>query len=95
MENLENRFIMVENIKTFEVSSQKSGKYFRVEAFCGKSAAANSDLPLIGHQCSHKDNNSAHHSHTQSLPKISGKFPTNLQSSHTVCEHPVGEQPHS
>jgi hypothetical protein len=57
----ENRFILVGNLKTFEVSGHFTGKYFNFEAFCGKSASAITDFPLIGHQCSHKDNDSADH----------------------------------
>jgi hypothetical protein len=57
----ENRFILLGNIKTFEVSGQNTGKYFNSRAFYGKSSGEDCDFPLIGHQCSHKDNNSADH----------------------------------
>ena len=57
----ENRFNLMGNIKTFEVSGHFTGKYFHFEALCGRSASVVTNFPLVGHQCSHKDNNSADH----------------------------------
>jgi len=91
----ENRFNLLGNIKTFEVSGHFTGKYFNFEAFCGKSASAITDFPLIGHQCSHKDNNSADHRPQIVVAIYKWQISHHRLVPHTVREHPVGEQPHS
>jgi hypothetical protein len=85
----ENRFILVGNLKTFEVSGHFTGKYFNFEAFCGKSASAITDFPLIGHQCSHKDNNSADHRPQIVIAIYKWQISHHRSWCHTVREIPL------